>query len=78
MAGGSGTINFYVNGANKASIAGNGYLAVVGGISTGNPTGGTAGAWLLGSPVSAAASVVPNFYITISINGTAYKLATMV
>ena len=46
-------------------------------IKTGNPTGGTAAAWKLGSRVAATVVVNTTQYIEVDIGGTLYKLATV-
>lgn len=54
-------------------LVGGGILTSVG-ITTGNPTSGTAQPWKLGSYVAVAAPA-PTGYIEIDINGTLYKIA---
>jgi hypothetical protein len=54
-----------------------GNVAVAGSIQTGTPTGGTTGAWKLGSRVAATVVVNTTEYIEVDIGGTLYKLATV-
>lgn len=77
LAGGAGVINFYTNGTARMTISGAGRVTCTGDYVSSAPAGGTAAAWKLGVPVSAAVSLVPNQYIQLDVNGTLYKLALM-
>lgn len=54
-----------------------GNVAVAGSIQTGTPSGGTTGAWKLGSYKAAAVVVSTTNYIEVDIGGTLYKLAVV-
>ena len=59
------------------TLSGAGNAQYAGSISTGNPNGGTSGAWKLGSRVAATVVVNTTEYIEVDIGGTLYKLATV-
>jgi hypothetical protein len=59
-----------VSGSYKAEITG--ILYASSGLITGNPTGGTAQTWKLGSAY--AGTISSNYYVNVEINGTTYSL----
>jgi hypothetical protein len=59
------------------AISSSSNVSLIGSLTTGTPTGGTAAAWKLGSRVAATVVVNTTEYIEVDIGGTLYKLATV-
>ena len=61
--------------SNLLTISSGGNLGVLGNITTGAPSGGTAGAWKLGVRVAATTTLDTTQYLQVDIGGTLYKVA---
>ena len=63
------------NQAERMRITAAGLVTLIGSITTGAPTGGTAGAWKFGVYVTGAAVLDAAHYVQLDVGGTLYKLA---
>jgi hypothetical protein len=71
--GGNVLIGTTTDGGQKLQV--NGSATFAGSVTTGTPSGGTAGAWKLGVRVAATTTLDTTQYLQVDIGGTLYKVA---